>query len=266
MPTPSFSKHGHVTGGKVFGYDNVRLNGHVERVINPTESKVVRDIYQRYADGEGFKQIAHALNAQKVPSPRPQRGRPAGWEPSTVRAVLKRDLYRGAIVYNKTKKRDTDGSRQRGRQPKKPESEWVRVEAPQLRIVAEDLAESVDLRQQGRRHAYLRTTKGRLLGRPTEGKRLLSGFLVCDCGARFEATKNWKGGHVYVCAARRRKGPAVCPSETWFPVEAIERSFLDCIEQEVLSDARARWCVREQPRRRTRAARERTCATRDGNY
>ena len=60
------ARAGHVTGGKVFGYDNVRLNGHVERRINADEAAVVRDIYQRYANGEGFKQIAHALNALKV--------------------------------------------------------------------------------------------------------------------------------------------------------------------------------------------------------
>jgi len=104
------AKLGHVTGGKVFGYDNMRRHGYVERVINPAEAKVVKDIFQRYADGAGFKQIAHALNAKKLPSPRPQRGRPQGWESSTVRAVLKRDLYRGVIVYNKTTKRDASGS------------------------------------------------------------------------------------------------------------------------------------------------------------
>lgn len=228
------AQQGHVTGGKVFGYDNVQANGHVERCINAVEADVVRAIYQRYADGEGFKQIAHGLNAQKVPSPRPQRGRPAGWEPSTVRAVLRRDLYRGLIVYNKTKKRLDDGSR-RGCQRKKPESEWVKIDAPQLRLISAELAVQVEARLEGRRHAYLRTTNGRLLGRPVEGKRLLSGFLVCACGARFEAVKSWQGQHTYVCSARRRKGLAVCPSEMAFPVEALEHMFLNCIEHDVLS-------------------------------
>src|SRR5438445_13799148 len=53
----------------------------------------------------------------------------------TVRSVLKRSLYRGVIEYDKTKKRDLDGSRHRGRQPKKPESELLMVIEPQLRIV-----------------------------------------------------------------------------------------------------------------------------------
>lgn len=207
----------------------------MERVINPIEAAVVRDIYQRYADGEGFKQIAHALNAQKVASPRAQRGRPAGWEPSTVRAVLKRSLYRGTIVYNRTKKRHADGSR-KGRQQRKPETEWVRVDAPQLRVVAADVVERVDDRLETRRNAYLRDTKGRLLGRPrgSSTRRLLAGFLVCECGSRFEAVKNWRGTHAYVCSARRRKGPDVCPSEISFGVAEIENVFLDVIQGTVL--------------------------------
>ena len=60
---------GHVTGGRVFGYDNERKDGHVERKVNGAEAEVVREIFQRYADGEGFKHIAHALNARRLPAP-----------------------------------------------------------------------------------------------------------------------------------------------------------------------------------------------------
>ena len=120
-------------------------------------------------NGEGFQAIAHSLNARKVPSPRAQRGRPSGWEPSTIRAVLKRDLYRGTLIYNRTKKRLDDGSR-RGRQRRRPESEWKRVDLPALRIIDPQLAERVDERLEGKGHAYLRTANGRLLGRPVEGR------------------------------------------------------------------------------------------------
>ena len=36
----------------------------------------------------------------------PQQGRPAAWVSSSVRAVLRRPLYRGEIVWNQTRKRD----------------------------------------------------------------------------------------------------------------------------------------------------------------
>ena len=37
------------------------------------------------------------------------QGRPIGWAASTVREILFRELYRGIIVWNKTRKRDVFG-------------------------------------------------------------------------------------------------------------------------------------------------------------
>ncbi len=54
---------GFVTGGTVFGYDNVRqAKGQTTRTINEREAAVVRDIYTRAAAGEGLRTIAAALN------------------------------------------------------------------------------------------------------------------------------------------------------------------------------------------------------------
>ena len=39
------AKAGHVTGGRVFGYDNERVNGHVERRINEAQAEVIRRIF-----------------------------------------------------------------------------------------------------------------------------------------------------------------------------------------------------------------------------
>ena len=76
--------------------------------------------------GDGYKEIAHALNTQHVPAPRPQRGRPAGWDPGTIRAVLRRPIYRGIYVWDRTTKRDQSGERHKGRQPKKDRKLWSR--------------------------------------------------------------------------------------------------------------------------------------------
>ena len=105
------AKAGHVTGGRVFGYDNVRTTeGPVARVVNEAEAAIVRDIFRRCALGQGFRSIAFALNEAKAPSPRAQQGRPRGWCASSVREILHRPLYRGEIVWNKTRKRNTLGS------------------------------------------------------------------------------------------------------------------------------------------------------------
>src|SRR5499427_170530 len=53
------ARAGHVTGGVLFGYRNVEILGahgkrsHVERVIDDGEASVVREIFERCADGAG---------------------------------------------------------------------------------------------------------------------------------------------------------------------------------------------------------------------
>src|SRR5262249_17830288 len=71
----------HVTGGKVYGYDNVDVLGevadterrnvrlHVTRRINPQQAAVVVRIFELYAEGLGLTRIAKTLNAEHVPAP-----------------------------------------------------------------------------------------------------------------------------------------------------------------------------------------------------
>jgi hypothetical protein len=126
----------------VFGYDNVEIVGpdgqrsHVERRINEAEAAVVLRIFEMSAAGAGLTHITKTLNDAGVPAPRSQQGRPTAWATSSVRAVLRRELYRGVIVWNQTRKRDRWG---RQRQHARPESEWMRLEVPALQIVSGDL-------------------------------------------------------------------------------------------------------------------------------
>lgn len=109
------AKAGHVTGGRVFGYDNVEIaspNGersHVVRRIDEDQAAVIRTIFEYYAAGSGYRSIAKRLNDEGRPGPRPQQGRAAGWTPSTVWEALHRPIYRGEIVWNKTQKRNRWG-------------------------------------------------------------------------------------------------------------------------------------------------------------
>src|SRR5215475_8067210 len=50
------ARAGHVTGGRVFGYDNVRSDaGAVVRVINESEAAVIREIFERCTRDQGFR-------------------------------------------------------------------------------------------------------------------------------------------------------------------------------------------------------------------
>lgn len=145
---------GFVTGNRIFGYDNVRVGkGLTKRTVNEAEAAVVRRIYESFAAGHGLRSIALQLNAEAAPSPRAQQGRPAGWGSSSVREVLARPLYRGLLVYGRTKKaygrelRRGTSTRERG-QVRQPEEAWIRSEVPELRIVDPDLAARVDARRE----------------------------------------------------------------------------------------------------------------------
>src|SRR5262245_28108459 len=93
---------GAVTGGRVFGYVNHRNgDGYVHRVIDDNEAAVIRRIFSMYAEGAGLVRIAKTLNAEHVPPPRVGSG---SWAPTAVREMLRRPLYAGVMVWNKSQK------------------------------------------------------------------------------------------------------------------------------------------------------------------
>lgn len=173
----------HVTGGKVYGYDNVEVLGtdgvrqSVTRQVNSVQAAVIRRIFELYASGTGMLTIAHRLNEEGV---KPPRGR--GWAPSGIREMLHRSLYRGEIVWNRSQKVVRAGTK---KQRKRPESEWLTLPAPELRVVSEELWQRVKARLEARAAIFPRLGK-KLSGRPRfqdESAYLLTGFTSCSiCG------------------------------------------------------------------------------------
>ena len=166
------------------------LNSHVVREVDKTEAKAVRYIFQLYASGLGVKAIAKRLNSEGVPAPKPfVRKDPKyvqpvrAWAPATVRTILCRELYRGVVVWNRSRKRDD--YRQVHPQPR-PESEWVRLPVNEnLRIVSDDLWARVQSRRADTAGKALRFADGRMSGRPPKDapKNLLAGLATCGvCG------------------------------------------------------------------------------------
>lgn len=238
------ARAGHVTGGRVFGYDNIEVRSaggdrsHVVRRINEAEAEVICLIFDKYLADWGLASIAKFLNENRLPSPRSQQGPPAGWAASSVREVLQRDLYRGVVVWNKTKKRSPQGTIQ---QRPRPESEWVSVEAPDLRIIADGIWSRVQLKFSQNRKAGLRG------GRPpgSGAKYLLTGLLRCQCGSSFEALSGTHGkrrAFVYGCAAQRRKGRTICANDLVLPMAAGDEQVFEAVmagllTPSILSDA-----------------------------
>lgn len=217
------AERGFVTGGRCFGYANVRGPAGVTRQVDEAEAEVVREVFRLYAEGHGLPAIAARLNARRAPCPRPQQGRVAGWAPSSVRCALLRQAYRGVLVHDP-----------------------VRVPVPELRIVAEDLARRVDARFALMRARSLPPDPDRPVGRPCgrssgEGsKHLLTGLLRCaECGGTMEvltspSTTGERLGY-YACSVRRRKGPACCTNARKAPMRETDAAVLRAVGETLLA-------------------------------
>src|SRR5215510_14663684 len=185
---------GAVTGGRCFGYQNVRNGqGYVQRVIDQVEATTVRRIFTLYAEGDGLTRIAKQLNRDGIPAPRSGTG---SWAPTAVREILRRPLYAGRVIWNRSQKitrRGTKAQRQR------PEAEWLQHEAPELRIVSEALWQAVEQRRIRAATSCPSTTRAgqrraRPLGTDLRASSLLSGLAQCAvCGSSLVALTRSNG-------------------------------------------------------------------------
>lgn len=237
---------GHVTGGRVFGYDNIEVrdtNGtrqHVERRINEDQARTVRRIFEFAAAGMGMRRIALTLNEDCAPAPRAQRGRPSAWCPSSVHEALRRDLYRGVITWNRSQKRDAWG---RKHQRPRRTDEWLDLSAEHLRIVPEALWQSAHVALERRRGAYLTATGGQGHGRPVVGKPskyLLTGFVECgECHGSLIVRTNSRGKQRRVpslaCWHYTTRGPRGCSNRSEAPLNVVVEKVFDTIAERLLA-------------------------------
>jgi len=101
------AERGLSTGGLALGYrsEPVAIDEHgrpVEGagfriVIDESNAPVVRRIFDLYLGGAGLREIAHQLNADHVPPPRPRahHDRRASWAPTAIREMLRNPIYVG---------------------------------------------------------------------------------------------------------------------------------------------------------------------------
>ncbi len=233
---------GHVVGGRVFGYDNHRVEaGHVERRINDEEAAVVRRIFDLCAGGTGYTRIAKLLNAEGAQAPKPYQGRPAGWAPSSVNEVLHRPLYRGDVLWNRTRKRDVWGQVNRSR---RSETDWLTRHDEALRIVSEPAWTAAHGRLSGIRAHLLRVSGGRIgaRSRDFDSRYLLPGFARCAaCGGGLGVLSHKHAGsvrvHAYGCVAYHKRGTSVCGNALRLPIERVDDAVLKKLGGDVLRPA-----------------------------
>lgn len=198
---------GKVGCGNAYGYRVIReidAAGRVttgEREIVPEEAEVVRRIFRDYAAGKSPRRIAIELNAEGVPAPWGSK-----WCDSSIRGnralgsgIINNEFYVGEMVWNRRRRmKNPDTGRVEPRF--NPESEWVHVQAPHLRIIEDDLWRAARQRQDSLALIYednmakSRTAAASANRRP---KTLLSGLLVCGvCGGSVAKRGNNRFGCV----------------------------------------------------------------------
>jgi hypothetical protein len=176
--------------------------------IAPKQGAVVREIFERYASGESLQRIAANLNERRVPGPGRKRTKPSTWSvsalygtPKAGSGLLNNELYIGRYVWNRREwVKDPDNPTRRTPRMRPPE-EWKIAERPGLRIVSDELWQTVRARM-----ASPRRRSGQR-GRSAPMRTLFGGLLRCAvCGGAMVAVQ----ARYYGCAAHKDRGPTVC--------------------------------------------------------
>jgi site-specific DNA recombinase len=229
------AEEGLVVGGKCFGFDNTRVEGAgrstvVQYTVNPEQAEIVRMIFEKYASGDGLRAIVHDLNSRGIPSPRSGKRGTGSWSPSAIHSMLRNERYLGKIIWN----RENEGVYRGGtklREPR-PESEWVIVERPDLRIISDELWKATAARFRAKQTMGRKTATGPL------PRYLLTGFSRCTkCGGPIQVIGGKHGNEpvkVYSCAYHRERG--TCDVTTRRPVDVIDRMVVGHLEAALLRD------------------------------
>lgn len=232
---------GNNAGGRTYGFRNVPIEDKsrkdeygrpvivaVRRKINPEQAKVVRQIFELYADGNSDRWIAYELNRRGVLSPRGST-----WVGSAVRPMLRNKLYIGQYIWNRsTLVRNPDtGSRKR---IPRPEDEWIVQKMPHLRIVPQDLWDRVVARRQEIHEKLAAIQRLNPKARTGAGpKYLFSSLLKCGvCGANYAMSN---ATH-YACSTYINQGTAVCANNIRVSRRVVESRLLEAIKADLFTE------------------------------
>jgi site-specific DNA recombinase len=222
-------KAGRIPGGRSYGYDVIpSIDDRGRRIINAKEAAIIRRIYSEYVSGKGTMSIVRALNQEGEPGPSGGKWSLSALlgSPQRRNGLLCNELYHGVIVYNRQQFRKDPATGKRVSRAN-PESEWQRQDAPDLRIVDEDIW------QKAQRVREVRGVPLKQINRQRGPKRLLSGLVYCGCcGAKYNiATRDFMR-----CSARTNSG--TCMDSRLIRVADLEHRVLAALEETLFTDAK----------------------------
>lgn len=216
-------------GGNCFGYRAVPEGGIGSKrlVVDEFQAAIVKRIFKMSADGYSLKGIAKKLNGE-------QAGGRGNWCPTGVRSTLKQELYKGEVIWNRTKFEKVPGTNKR-RAKRRDKSEWICLPRPDLAIVSPELWNCV---QERLNFFGLKPSQGRrqgLLPRAITSPYLFSGLLKCgECSGNL-IIGTGGGTHVhkkYVCANYFNRG--TCENDLYIRLDVLEERLLGRLQSELL--------------------------------
>ena len=222
------------TGGRCYGYTTVAVGDRESKrlVINDSEAAVVRRIFEMFARGVSLKKIAKTLNSEFVESPRSKSKNRGTWCPTAIRAMLKRELYKGEHVWNRSKFVKVPGTNKR-RSRSRPVNEWKRHSMPELAIVSEELWNKVQNRFQVVGGTNQITGRRGLLSRALTSPYLFSNLLKCGlCGSNLIIASGGGKKPKYVCSGYFNRG--ICSNNLYIRQDELEERLLGRLRSELL--------------------------------
>ena len=161
-----------------------------------------------------------------------------------MREVLHRELYRGVIVWNQTRKRDRWGKQD---QRPRPQAEWLRVpdaRAPDRLRLTCGRAPMHNSRRA--RHQYSQigkpvdgeaSARGRIR-RDTDAAHLLTGLARCaTCGGGMSVHKRQHGGQLvplYGCLSHWKRGPSICANRLLGRPDTVDAEVLATLQDDIM--------------------------------
>lgn len=229
-------KNGISAGGKAYGYRPVKkfdakgepIRGELE--IVPEEAAIVQRIFEAYAAGTSPKEISHQLTREGIPAPRRKE-----WSPSAIygwaargSGILRNPIYTGRMVWNKNRMvKNPDTGRRLSRA--NPRDQWQHADAPELRIISDELFEAV----QGQLAERSKTAKEVRIGANNRPKRLLSGLLKCAaCGSGMSVQGPDKTGKARIRCSKHTNS-RTCPNPKTFYLQEVEDLVINSLAREL---------------------------------
>ena len=252
------------TGRGIYGYRYDQASG--TRRVEPREAHIVREAFERFAEGGNCYGIAASLNARGVPA---FAGGP--WNPLTIRRMLLNETYAGRSIYRRTKSekyRDGRSGRWKVRVSEREQDEWIEIAGATPAIVSPELyLRAKTILEDPYRHSRSKPSRayplrGRLrclaCGAPMVGQVLMKGrysYYRCRhsygsqwdkrCDSKYVATATLEGAVMHAIADLLADPDRIISEAIRLTGADVETSQLERVDDELRAvEARQRRLVR----------------------